>query len=365
MSDKQQRLTSSPSSASCWRSTRACCTGGWRSAERDDVHGGRHAADGRGRVQPGGGELAGGRPGTCRRACSGRCSVACSDRSRGAGFAFLTPSAQALISRRSDPEKQGEILGVNQSASAMARILGAVIGVTLYLATADHILPYLVGGGLMLLLLVLIPRDSERRCLAEASRVAEMASGGRKPDERGAVHGTSPRSLTVAAPNRAHFLSAFSSQSPTLSAHSLPWAARPLGLKWMPLPPLVAVVAGQLVGVRPLQGHARLPKLLLRLPNRRPSAPRRDDRWPGRRTTERPSRPTRASPGSGPSSCGRIRPGSCRCPIRPGATARPGSHACPAGPCASSSTRNSSWPPGSQSLTLVPEWPVEATPMGT
>ena len=39
------------------------------------------------------------------------------------GFSLLTPSATALVSRRSDPEKQGEILGVNQSASAMARIL--------------------------------------------------------------------------------------------------------------------------------------------------------------------------------------------------------------------------------------------------
>ncbi len=87
------------------------------------------------------------------------------------GFAFLTPSAQALISRRSDPEKQGEILGVNQSASAMARILGPVLGVTLYEATATHLLPYLVGGGLMLLLLVLIP-VIRREDVAEASRVA-------------------------------------------------------------------------------------------------------------------------------------------------------------------------------------------------
>jgi MFS transporter, DHA1 family, tetracycline resistance protein len=74
------------------------------------------------------------------------------------GFAFLTPSATALISRRSDPERQGEILGVNQSASAMARILGPVAGLTLYKATSGHLLPYLLGGGLMLLMLALIPR---------------------------------------------------------------------------------------------------------------------------------------------------------------------------------------------------------------
>ena len=52
-----------------------------------------------------------------------------------AGFALLTPSAQALVSRRSDPEKQGEILGVNQSASAMARIVGPLISLPLYFAT--------------------------------------------------------------------------------------------------------------------------------------------------------------------------------------------------------------------------------------
>jgi MFS family permease len=73
------------------------------------------------------------------------------------GFAFLTPSAQALISRRSDPARQGEILGVNQSISAMARILGPILGLSLYSATETHLLPYLFGGGLLLLMLPLIP----------------------------------------------------------------------------------------------------------------------------------------------------------------------------------------------------------------
>ncbi len=73
------------------------------------------------------------------------------------GFALLTPSAQALVSRRSDPEKQGEILGVNQSASAMARIVGPLVSLPLYFATPDHLLPYLLGGVLMLAMLALIP----------------------------------------------------------------------------------------------------------------------------------------------------------------------------------------------------------------
>jgi MFS family permease len=74
------------------------------------------------------------------------------------GFALLTPSAQALISRRSDPARQGEVLGVNQSASAMARILGPIFGLSLYFLTATHLLPYVFGAALLLLMLPLIPR---------------------------------------------------------------------------------------------------------------------------------------------------------------------------------------------------------------
>jgi MFS family permease len=73
------------------------------------------------------------------------------------GFAFLTPSAQALISRRSDPARQGEILGVNQSAASLARILGPIFGLSLYKLTDDHLLPYTFGAGLLLVMLPLLP----------------------------------------------------------------------------------------------------------------------------------------------------------------------------------------------------------------
>ena len=74
------------------------------------------------------------------------------------GFAFLTPSAQALISRRTSADRQGEILGVNQSASAMARILGPIFGVTLYKMTDSHLLPYAAGAVLLVLMLPMLPR---------------------------------------------------------------------------------------------------------------------------------------------------------------------------------------------------------------
>jgi MFS family permease len=61
-----------------------------------------------------------------------------------AGFSFVTPSAQALISRRSDPSRQGEILGVNQSAASMARILGPFCGNILF--GKSVLLPYQVAA---------------------------------------------------------------------------------------------------------------------------------------------------------------------------------------------------------------------------
>ncbi len=48
------------------------------------------------------------------------------------GFAFITPSLNSLISRRSDPGKQGGVMGVVQSVSALARILGPFVGLTLF-----------------------------------------------------------------------------------------------------------------------------------------------------------------------------------------------------------------------------------------
>jgi MFS transporter, DHA1 family, tetracycline resistance protein len=65
------------------------------------------------------------------------------------GFALLTPSAQALISKRGDPNRQGEVLGVNQSASAMARILGPFLGLSMFDMVPTHILPFAVGAGLL------------------------------------------------------------------------------------------------------------------------------------------------------------------------------------------------------------------------
>ena len=74
------------------------------------------------------------------------------------GFAFLNPSIQGLISKRSDPNRQGEVLGVNQSFSALARILGPVAGLTLFSLEGRHMLPYLFAATLLGVVLMLLPR---------------------------------------------------------------------------------------------------------------------------------------------------------------------------------------------------------------
>jgi MFS family permease len=74
------------------------------------------------------------------------------------GFAFLNPSLNGLISKRSDPHRQGEVLGINQSFSALARILGPTAGMLLFTLGVSHVLPYAVAAAMMLLVMLLLSR---------------------------------------------------------------------------------------------------------------------------------------------------------------------------------------------------------------
>jgi MFS family permease len=47
------------------------------------------------------------------------------------GFSMLTPSLASLLSRRTPPHIQGEVLGLGQSSLALARILGPFVGLSL------------------------------------------------------------------------------------------------------------------------------------------------------------------------------------------------------------------------------------------
>jgi MFS family permease len=70
------------------------------------------------------------------------------------GFALSQPSLNSLISRRSDPAKQGSILGVAQSVASLARIVGPLVGLPLLYRAVE--LPYWTAMGLMGLGFVLI-----------------------------------------------------------------------------------------------------------------------------------------------------------------------------------------------------------------
>ena len=86
------------------------------------------------------------------------------------GFAFITPSLNSLLSRWSDPTRQGGVLGIGQSISALARILGPMAGVPLFesRALAERIglksaqAPLLLATGLMIFGLVLVAVASRR-----------------------------------------------------------------------------------------------------------------------------------------------------------------------------------------------------------
>jgi MFS family permease len=70
------------------------------------------------------------------------------------GFACITPSIMSLISRRSDPARQGSISGVAQSVSALARIAGPIVSIPLFKRGAT--LPYWTSTGLMLFALAIM-----------------------------------------------------------------------------------------------------------------------------------------------------------------------------------------------------------------
>ncbi len=74
------------------------------------------------------------------------------------GFAFVNPSVSALVSKRSDQTRQGEVLGVNQSFASLGRILGPFIGSVLFQAESSRTLPYVAAVLTLLLVGALLPK---------------------------------------------------------------------------------------------------------------------------------------------------------------------------------------------------------------
>ena len=59
-----------------------------------------------------------------------------------------------MLSRWSDPQRQGETLGVGQSVNALARIFGSGLGIPMLKVVL--FLPYLVAAVLMFFVVVLV-----------------------------------------------------------------------------------------------------------------------------------------------------------------------------------------------------------------
>lgn len=88
------------------------------------------------------------------------------------GFAALTPALQSLLSLKSSAEDQGGVLGLGQSMSAMARILGPVVGIVLI--KSDPRYPYWSAAATMLLGFALVA--SVRRPAAESGEGSQSAA---------------------------------------------------------------------------------------------------------------------------------------------------------------------------------------------
>ncbi len=68
------------------------------------------------------------------------------------GFALITPSLNSLISRRSNPQHQGSVLGLSQSISSLARIIGPLVGIPLF----HHGVKLPMWAGVVLLVFALV-----------------------------------------------------------------------------------------------------------------------------------------------------------------------------------------------------------------
>jgi MFS family permease len=79
------------------------------------------------------------------------------------GFAFVNPSVSALVSKRADPARQGEVQGVNQSFASLGRILGPFLGSVLFKSESSGTLPYLAAVlTLLVVFVLLLPRIKTR-----------------------------------------------------------------------------------------------------------------------------------------------------------------------------------------------------------
>lgn len=85
-----------------------------------------------------------------------------------AGTGFSNPALAAETANRINPEKRGEVLGVQQSWTAGARVFGPILGGLAFDKIA-HPAPFYIGAALFLVAAVLITRSAQHRTRSAAS----------------------------------------------------------------------------------------------------------------------------------------------------------------------------------------------------
>ena len=73
------------------------------------------------------------------------------------GQGLIAPTGSALLSRSTDAAHQGEILGLAQSSSALARVFGPVVAGTVYQQLGD-LAPFFLGGTVVLVAAWMAPK---------------------------------------------------------------------------------------------------------------------------------------------------------------------------------------------------------------
>lgn len=100
------------------------------------------------------------------------------------GSGFVNPSVNGSVSLLSEANQQGEAMGVVQSLSALARILGPPIGGYLYAAFAPSA-PFYFGGASAMLAFVLVA--VQYRKLPSAAKAGSAEANGRHPIDVGQI----------------------------------------------------------------------------------------------------------------------------------------------------------------------------------
>jgi MFS family permease len=84
------------------------------------------------------------------------------------GYGFANPAIASLISKRSGRHLQGEVLGVNQSALALARIVGPIVAGVLYDTTGPR--SAYIGGALVAISALIIAGGIHKTTEGEVPR---------------------------------------------------------------------------------------------------------------------------------------------------------------------------------------------------